>query len=95
MTPNDFYRSLQSVTETSEVTLSPGPLTIQVNKQDAMAGKLLLWLQEQVPDDFTAGDLLDVLDAAKWWATFWTSLPWEDDEEEVSTGGQDGTSRPN
>jgi hypothetical protein len=95
MTPNDFYKSLQ-VAGLSEVTLSPGPLTIRVNEQDAMAGNLLLWLQEQVPDAFTVRDLFEVLDAAKWWATFWASLPREDDEEEeVSTGGQDGTSRPN
>lgn len=79
MTPNEFYESLQTVTESSETTLSPGPLIIRVGVRDAMAAKLLLWLQEQMPDDATVGDLFDVLDAAEWWATFWTSLAHNDD----------------
>jgi len=85
MTPNEFYESLQIVTESSEITLSPGPLAIKVGEHDAMAAKLLLWLQEQMPDDAIVGDLFDVLDAAHWWVTFWTSLPHKDDEKAVTT----------
>ncbi len=40
----------------------------QINKQDAMAAKLLLWLVEQMPDDATVGEMDDVLDAAKFWS---------------------------
>jgi hypothetical protein len=74
MTPNEFYEKLQTVTEPSEMTLSPGPLVIKVNEHDAMASRLILWLQEQMPDEATVKDLFDVLDAAHWWASFWTSL---------------------
>lgn len=74
MKPNEFYRHLAEVTESTKMTLAPGPLEVNVNRHDAMAARLILWLQEQMPEDATTGDLFDVLDAAHWWATFWSSL---------------------
>lgn len=74
MTPNEFYEQLSSVDGPSEISLGPGPLVLKVNQHDALAARLLLWLGEQMPDDATVGDLFDTLDAAHWWATFWSSL---------------------
>jgi len=74
MTPIDFYEKLRQVTETENLTLSPGPLTIRVNQHDAMAATLLLWLYQEMPEDATQGDLIEVLDSAKWWASFWAAL---------------------
>jgi len=73
MTPHEFYEQLAKVTEQMNITLSPGPFKVNVNSHDAMAAKLILWLEEQMPEDATTGDLFDVLDAAHWWATFWLS----------------------
>jgi hypothetical protein len=74
MTPNEFYEKLQSARESDIVTLSPGPFNIRVGQSDAMAAKLILWLQDEMPENATIGDLFDVLAAATWWATFWSSL---------------------
>ena len=74
MTPHGFYERLAEVTEPTKMTLSPGPFKVNVNSHDAMAARRILWLEEQMPEDATTGDLFDVLDAAHWWATFWSSL---------------------
>jgi len=80
MKPEDFYLYLaQRVTGPQQLTLAPGPLTIRVNVQDAWAARLLLWLAEHLPEDATIGDLHDVLDAARWWSTFWAALPRDDE----------------
>ncbi len=73
-TPNEIYEQLRAVTESSTLTLSPGPLTIKVDSADAMAARLLQWMDEEMPEGTTFGDVFDVLDAAHWWATFWSSL---------------------
>jgi len=81
----DFYEQIQSIGEPTVIDLLPGPLQFRVNWQDAMAARLLLWLEEQILD-MTDGDLTDVLSAAQWWHTFWTSLHFKPDkatEEEV------------
>ena len=75
MRVKDFYENLSQVTASTELTLSPGPVTLKVNAQDALAARLLLWLEQEMPPDATQGDLDDVLDAAKWWATFWAAMP--------------------
>ena len=74
MTPGDFYEKLKQVRGTEDLTLSPGPLTVRVNQHDATAAALLLWLYHEMPDDATQGDLIEVLDSARWWAGFWASL---------------------
>lgn len=73
MTPHDFYEHIQSIDQ-PQVTLSPGPFIIKVSQHDAMAAKILLWLEDQMPEDATIHDLTKVLDAAQWWSTFWSSL---------------------
>lgn len=80
MTPHEFYEELQATladTPNAILELSMGEgdggLSFNVSKEDAMAAKLMLWLEEQMPDD-TLWDVFEVLDAAHWWATFWTSL---------------------
>lgn len=74
MTPHDFYEQIQSIDQFTIITLSPGPFQITINQHDAMAAKLLLWLEDQMPEDATIHDLTKVIDAAQWWSTFWSSL---------------------
>jgi len=74
MTPHEFYKHLQSINQSTTITLSPGPFAIKVGKYAALAAKLLLYLEDQLPEDATIGDLIQVLDAAQWWNTFWSSL---------------------
>lgn len=75
MTPREFYQSLaQSDLAQSEPHIVPVPsLPIKIGPQDIIAARLLLWLEKQMPEDATQGDLDDVLDAAKWWNTFFDS----------------------
>jgi len=74
MKVESFYAQLARFTESCILTLSDSKLEIKVGKADAMAARLLLWLVEQMPDDATVGDQFEVLDAAKWWATFFASV---------------------
>jgi hypothetical protein len=74
MTPHDFYNHIQTIDQSTIITLSPGPFAIKVNQHDAMAAKLLLWLEDQMPEDATIHDLTETLNAAQWWSTFWSSL---------------------
>lgn len=68
MTANEFYRKLASLESPAYMPAPQVPL--KLGEQDIMAAKLLLWLQEQLPDNATLGDLEDVLDAAKFWSVF-------------------------
>ncbi len=77
MTPEDFLKKLATIEGPTEIRLSPGPLDIKANVADALAAKLILWLYDEMPEDATSGDMLNVLDAARWWAAFWFSLPTE------------------
>lgn len=74
MTPHDFYQSIQSITQPTTITLSPGPFIAVITQHDAIAAKLLLWLEDHMPEDATIRDLIEVIDAAQWWTTFW-ALP--------------------
>ena len=69
-----FYTQLAAITKPGILTLSDGKLEIKVREADAMAAYLLLWLAEHLPEDATVGDQFEVLDAAKWWATFFASV---------------------
>lgn len=73
MNVKEFYERLSQVDSPRMLRLAPGPLSLRVGEADALAAKLLLWLEGQMPDDATFGDLDDVLDAAKWWTTFWVT----------------------
>ncbi|MFH1484838.1 MAG: hypothetical protein ABIH46_02100 [Chloroflexota bacterium] len=83
-----FFAQLANVTEPGLLTLSGGNLEIKVCEADAMAAYLLLWLAEHLPEDATVGDQFEVLDAAKWWATFFSAVPLDpplcEDMEELS-----------
>lgn len=71
MTANEFFHQLSTITQSRRFT---PPIDIQVGPHDALAAKLLLWLQEQMADNATEGDLEDVLDAAKWWTVLFASM---------------------
>ena len=78
MTPNELFKRLVGRLKEIEagkttLTLSPGPFSLRVGKSDVQAAKLLLWLQEEMPDDVTFGEFEDVLIAAIWWVHFLAS----------------------
>lgn len=86
MKPVEFYQEIQHIQKPDTiVSLSPGPFRIKADWHDAYAAKLLLWLTEQMPVNATVGDLYDILDAAKWWSTFWDSQS----DSETSIAGID------
>ena len=72
-TPLEFYQKLQNM-EPGTITMSPGPFRIGIGPADAMAAKLILWLLEQLPDDVTTGNFLEVLDCARWWTVYWAGV---------------------
>lgn len=78
MTANEFFRQLSEMGDEIEadkvLTISPGPIELYIGKQDVLAAKLTLWIEEQLPEDATFGDLEDVLLAALWWSHFWEAL---------------------
>lgn len=87
MTPREFYEQLQTVMTgekqaVMKLSMDGGGLSFKVSEHDAMAAKLLLWLEDQMPDA-SYWDLFEVLDAAHWWASFWTSLLDGDDGADV------------
>ena len=66
MKPSEFYARLQHIAVPSTISLAPGPLLLKVGSADAMAAKLLLWLEDEMPENATASDMFDVLDTAHW-----------------------------
>lgn len=98
MTPHEFYEELQATladTPNAIIKLSMGEgdgdggLSFNVSQDDAMAAKLLLWLEDQMPDA-DMWTVFEVLDAAHWWATFWTSLSGSENIVPLPTGCQEG-----
>jgi hypothetical protein len=60
---------LESIASAENGGVIEMPVRIAISKSDAMGAKLLLWLVEQMPEEWTSGDMHDALDAAKWWQT--------------------------
>ena len=48
--------------------------TVYVTRADSEAAALLKWLYDEMSEDATVQDLHNVLDAAKWWATFFEAV---------------------
>lgn len=84
-----FYAQLANITNPSLLTLSNKKLQIRVGQHDADAARLLLWLAEQLPESTTVGDMHDILDAAKWWSTFFSSVPLDPPRDEEYHGGEE------
>lgn len=45
-------------------------IKLRVTEFDGMAGQLLIWLLKNMPDNSTNGDVLQVLDDARFWLKF-------------------------
>jgi hypothetical protein len=74
-TPLEHFAKLSKIKEDGIIlTMSPGPFEIAVGKGDGLAGELLEWLYERVPDKFTTQELMDVLESAMWWAMFFSAM---------------------
>lgn len=95
MTPQEFYQRIAGkvIEPHSVLKLSPGPVALQIGPQDALAAKLILWLVEQMPEDATQGFLEDVLDSAKFWAVFWSSLERDGDAQAAPSGAGEAGER--
>ena len=79
MTPREFYQWLAEREATGVIGFGEAAISLRAGPQDVMAARLLLWLESEMPENATQGDLDNVLDAAKWWSTFWASLERGDD----------------
>lgn len=81
MKPSEFFeRVIGEMKDGGDVvTLSPGPLQLEVSEHDRAAMEIILSLIRDYPE-LKVGDTLKILDAAKWWATFWAAMP---DENEL------------
>jgi hypothetical protein len=79
MKPSEFFeRVINEMQHDGEVvTLGPGPIQMKVSLHDRAAMQLILALIQDYPG-IKVGDTLKILDAAKWWATFWAAMPNED-----------------
>lgn len=83
MNASQFFERIVNEMQTGGdvVMLSPGPIQMQVNEYDRAAMRLILELIENYPNA-KIGDALKILDAARWWAIFWASMP--DERREVA-----------
>lgn len=54
---------------TSLATITMPTTTLLVGREDGIAGELLLWLVDRMPNA-TQGDIEEVLAAATWWLTY-------------------------
>ena len=81
MKPSQFFeRVINDMKAGGDVvTLSPGPLRLEVSEHDRAAMEIILSLIRDYPE-LKVGDTLKILDAARWWATFWAAMP---DENEL------------
>lgn len=66
--PKDYLR----VGDIIEQLAEPRASTVDIQNigkvsSDAMAAKTILWLREQLGEDVSYGEIVDVLDDAKWW----------------------------
>lgn len=53
-----------------QISLRPGPLELYLVPSDIAALRLL----NRLPDTYTNGQLLDILDQARWWLVFFAAL---------------------
>ncbi len=58
------------------------PKAIKVGKHDTMAARLLLWLYENGEENQTVGDVVDILNAAQWWQTLFSSIYKEENDDD-------------
>jgi hypothetical protein len=65
MTRDDVLKALSSG---SQIVID-APMHVATTGNDAVAGDLLTWLFDRLPEAATWRDAHDVLDAAKWWTT--------------------------
>jgi hypothetical protein len=90
MKPSEFFERIVNEMQVGGdvITLSPGPIQMQVSEHDRAAMQLILDLIEKCPD-VRVGDTIKVLDAARWWAVFWASMPNENDLPERTEAERD------
>jgi len=81
MKPREFFDQMAQAKELPVVaTLSPGPFSVQVTEADKRAAELLDDMREKW-DGLTLQELLDLLDAARWWIIFWGAQKKQEESE--------------
>jgi hypothetical protein len=79
MKASEFFEKLAKM-EPGILNITPGPFGIRIGKADIEAAQFIIdWYAKL--GDMTLGDVLDILDALRWWLTFWDALA--SDEEEL------------
>lgn len=77
ISPEELYQYIHSkLADHKEPTYitSPGPIKLRIYPHDLKAARLLLWLYHQMGPEHSPTDLLAILDAARWWFVFWSSV---------------------
>ena len=70
MNRGEILTQIAQIVENDVLTIRPGPHRAAVSWHDGIAARLLLWLQEEMPDDATVSDLESVLISAMYWDVF-------------------------
>lgn len=71
MTLTELYGQLAEIKESAIITVPVQKLW--VGEFDGIAGELLLWIINRIPNA-TQGDVEEVLAAATWWSTYTASI---------------------
>ncbi len=73
MRPTDVYKLLSENKVNGNLVFDGKAFPIAVGEDDGRASQLILMLEEYMPE-LTIQEALDMLDAARWWLTFWASV---------------------
>lgn len=55
-----------------KLTMSPGPFELNINQHDVEGLRLVGWITDTLGTQ-RMGDVLDILDCARWWTLFFAS----------------------
>lgn len=76
MTTEEYMQALINIVAEIKASDEDGILVnlpaqqVRVTKHDARGLKVLAYIEQMLPDDATMADMLDVLDAGRWWAIY-------------------------
>jgi len=68
----EFFGRLSNA-EPGTMMLSPGPLEMKIGTADINAARSIIAWHNKI-EGLTMGQLLDTLDAMRWWLVFWAGL---------------------
>lgn len=67
-TIRDMYNMLATID--SDGVASFEVVKFRVSEKDGLAGKLLVWMLDNMTDGLTVGEVMEIIDNAKFWLMF-------------------------